>query len=416
MTMCPDRRASLEKLDDYLEIVDSRVRTSRRLSEVCLRMTNDPNLMSGERLIRDDLNKTFDDFTQNHYEATTTRSEVEAIRDYYWARAQNVSEVAGAYPGATLDDYFVVDVDRDEESVRKMIREKYESGSVPGLLLSSIEAYSTSLNITIMEASRIATKHLTYAMPYLKMYATEHVSTGDFNREDATRAAFHYFADELVPNHIRESERSGSIAKYDSCYPALPADSELLEPLLLSAGDAKALTRVYKLERRPYSHEELRGAAELTQSPMIRSLLMNFQLTMVEYGARYLEDHPERKEHSLLPFSEIFVESDGEFLPNPKLLKVLSNNYLPALAGILAGDNRDVSTLQPEDFANAATDARKRRVFFAQIARYNNHDRENDTVELDAFVSRTCPGMKMLTDSLTHWLPEIYSKMVDSKK
>lgn len=111
MTMCPDRRASLEKLDDYLEIVDSRVRTSRRLSEVCLRMTNDPNLMSGERLIRDDLNKTFDDFTQNHYEATTTRSEVEAIRDYYWARAQNVSEVAGAYPGATLDDYFVVDVD-----------------------------------------------------------------------------------------------------------------------------------------------------------------------------------------------------------------------------------------------------------------------------------------------------------------
>jgi hypothetical protein len=135
-------------------------------------------------------------------------------------------------------------------------------------------------------------------------------------------------------------------------------------------------------------------------------------MSIVEYSKNYMKSNPDRMRHSLLPFSELFVQKEGfDFIPNPKLIKVLCNNLVPAIAGRLIDDESSIHQLTSLQIADSTHDARKRRVFQAQIGKFNNYDDQTDTVELDAIFSRTCPAMQILTDSLTTWLPYIYERV-----
>jgi len=406
--MHPER---LNQMDQYLEEVDAKVRTSRRASEIFFNMPSLSDAVRGEMLIRDDLNTVYNDFLSGSYASVTINARFDAARADYWEKAQNVSEIAGAYASATLGDYFKVDLDRNEASIREQVHANYELGSVPHLMLNAVEAYATALDSTIMESARIATKHLMSVLPYMKRDAALLIAKDGATKLEATSSVFRMFSDRLVPSHIEKSLTLGGIAPHS----IIPQDAQMtageLPALVVSSHDATGLTKVYKLERRPYSTEELILANHLAQEPLLQVLLISFQQKVVEYSTEYLDAHPERKAHSLLPFSEFFVDSEHGFIPNPKLLKVLCNNYLPALASVMLAEGKKLSNITGEDLSRAAIDAQKRRVFFAQIAKFNNYDQTTDTVELDAFIGRTCPGMKVLTSGLTVWLPQIYDQL-----
>lgn len=413
-------QARLQKLDAYQSIIDAEKRTSRRASEVFFDMPPLDVAIEGERLVRDDLNDTYQDFVKPEAAISTFETDVDTIKSVYWEKAQSVPMIAGTYENATLDDYLKVDVERSEVAIRAGIRESYEPKSPPVLLLDAIEHYSASLNIDIMSAARVATMHLGLQLPFMKIRAQQLMQEKSISNVEATTEVFDEFTTTAVPDHlmrIKESEDSnpfrGMVNKVGN-----PDDQPVVDlldnspPLRLSRDDATGLTKVYKLERRPYTDHELRVANELARNPLIQATLISFQNGIVDFSKSYLDQHPERAGHSLLPFSEFFVPTEYGLSPNPKLLKVLCNNFLPALAGIMQEKGRlDVAQVVGNDFAEAAFNARDRRVFFAQIGKFNNFDPTTNSVELDAFVSRTCPGMQTLTKGLSTQIPGIFDKL-----
>lgn len=407
-----------QRLDAYLEIIDENVRTSRRASEIFFNMPPLTVAVEGERLVRDDLGETYSEFLQpgDDTKITTPINGFSVLRDSYWSQAQQVGEVSGAYPGATLADYLLVDLERSEVAIRASIRENYDPISPPQLLLDAMERYVSAMDIDIMTAARVATKHLQLQLPFMKTKAEELIHDEGISKVEATNRVFQDFVDISVQAHIlklKESNEENPLRGFINKVIA-PDEVGLLDdapPLRLSAHDATGLTKVYKLERRPYDVEELKLADELAQDPLVQATLITFQMAIVDYSKEYLEAHTDRAGHSLLPYSEFFIKAEQRFIPNPKLLKVLCNNYLPALAGIIRKTGTSLQDVTGDQLSEAAVSARKRRVFFAQIGKFNNFDPETQTVELDAFVSRTCPGMQILTNSLSTWMPKIYDHL-----
>lgn len=406
----------LQRLDAYLKVIDENVRTSRRASEVFFDMPPLTVAVEGERLVRGDLDETYADFVKPGERDIDNEQSFSSIQESYWSQAQHVGEISGAYPNATLADYFVVDTERSEAAIRASIREKYEPVSPPVLLLDAIERYADALDLDIMTAARIATKHLQLQLPFMKTRAQELIVEEGVDEVDATNRVFQDFVEVSVQAHILKVKESGDEnVLHGFINKVLPPDAaDLIDdapPLRLSAYDATGLTRVYKLERRPYSDEELKLANQLAQDSLMQATLITFQMAIVDYSKDYLETHPERAGHSLLPYSEFFVPTEHGFSPNPKLLKVLCNNYLPAVAGLMQERGIGIDEITGELLAEAAQSAKKRRVFFAQIGKFNNLDPETDTVELDAFVSRTCPGMQILSNGLSTWMPKVYDHL-----
>lgn len=408
---------SLERLDQYLAIVDERVRTSRRASEVFFDMPPLDTAIEGERLINNDLDTTYKDFvTPKNDQLIADNQSFSTVTDEYWDKAQHVGEISGTYPGAGLADYFYVDIERSEKAIRDMIHAEYALNSPPRLLLRGIEGYSRELDIDIMTAARVTTKHLLLQLPSMKIRARELVEQEDIGELDATSRVFEEFVETSIAEHIKTVKDSSDTSLFHGFINKVtpPDQLALLDdapPLRLNRLDATGLAKVYKLERRPYSDTELQLADELARMPLIQATLLTFQMAIVEYTTDYLNAHPERAAHSMLPFSEFFVPIGQDLAPNPKLLKVLCNNYLPALAGHMMAHSIHVDDLVAGDFSVAAIDARKRRVFFAQIGKFNNFDSATDTVELDAFVSRVCPAMQTLTNGLATWMPKIYDTL-----
>lgn len=408
---------SLKKLDQYLAVVDERVRTSRRASEIFFDMPPLDVAIEGERLIKNDLNDTYKDFvTPRDDRIITVDQPFSAITDEYWDKAQYVGEVSGTYAGAGLDDYFHVDTERSEKAIRDTINADYALSSPPRLLLRGIERYSRELDIDIMTAARVATKHLLLQLPSMKSRAQELIVQEGIGEVEATTRVFEEFVDMSISEHIQTVRDSPDKSVFHGFINKITPPDQLAliddaPPLRLNRLDATGLTKVYKLERRPYSDDELQLADELAQSPLIQATLLTFQMAIVDYTTDYLNAHPERAAHSMLPFSEFFVPIQKGLAPNPKLLKVLCNNYLPALAGHMVAHSIQLDELVADDFSVAALDARKRRVFFAQIGKFNNLDEATDTVELDAFVSRVCPAMQTLTNGLSTWMPKIYDTL-----
>jgi hypothetical protein len=410
----------LNRLDSYLEVIDTEVRTSRRASEIFFDMPSLSVAVEGERLIRDDLDETYANFVKPvEVGLENKRSGIVDIKDVYWQEASRVPEISGTYQDAMLEDYFRVDVDRSEVAIRDAIRENYEPNSPAHLLLKGIEKYAEAFGISIMEAARIATKHIQLQLPFLKLRAQEIMGLEDISQVDATSRVFEEFVDILIPAHIKIQEESPDRDYLHGFVNKIPSSEvdllDLAPALRLNAHDATGLTKVYKLERRPYTKDELELANELASDPLIQASLINFQMAIVDYSKKYLEEHPERAKHSLLPFSEFFVKIDDVLCPNPKLIKVLCNNYLPAVSGIMIRKGiTSVENLTDDILGEAAVDARKRRVFFAQIGKFNNLDPDTNTVELDSFVSRTCPGMQTLTNGLSMWMPRIFRELKDA--
>lgn len=410
----------LKKLDAYQSVIDAEKRTSRRASEVFFDMPPLDVAIEGERLVRDDLNDTYHDFVTVAPEITPPTKEFEHIRESYWDKAKHVPPIAGAYENASLDDYFKVDRERSEAAIRQNVRQNYAADSPPVLLLDAIEYYAASLEIDTMTAARVATMHLGLQLPFMKMKAQQLCTELGIDSVQATSLVFAEFSTIAVPDHVQTIQDSSDRSLFRGMAnkvlgPDEQPEVDLLDSapaLRLYSHDATGLTKVYKLERRPYDDAELQIASQLTDDPRIQAALIQFQMAIVEYSATYLQKHPERAGHSLLPFSEFFVMTDQGLTPNPKLLKVLCNNFLPALAGLMKRKQLSaVGELQGADFAEAALEARDRRVFFAQIGKFNNHDAATDTVELDAFISRTCPGMQTLTKGLAHQMPAIFDQL-----
>lgn len=414
------RQENLAQLDEFLEIMDERVRTTRRASELFYESPDLSLAREGERLIKATFDTTFQGFDYYVDGVRLPNPTFQAIKEDYWSSASKVTEKDGANLD-NLDDYFHVSLERSEAVIRDSIRETYPPESIPIYFLDAIERYAEDLGMDIVTAARTTTSHLKIRLPGMKAAAQTFFGDELHEKTVASKKVFRVFAEELVPAHIKavrlkdESARmaynKASFYTYD--HPIGKLSTVGVRPLRLTDEDAKGMMSLYRLERRPYTDEELEFGEELIQDPALQTSLLLFQMAVTGYAKTYLDTHPERKKHSLISFAEFFVRdktvsNEGVVLmPNPRLMKILSNNLIPALAGILIREGISNRPSQ-EQIREAAGEARRRRVFQAQIGKFNNFDVETQTVELDAIFSRACPAMQVLTDSLSTWLPYLY--------
>lgn len=414
----------LTKLDTFLKKIDAEVRTTRRASEVYFNSPSIPEAVEGERLIRSTLDTTYGDFVAA---TPTLEPEVdqeeaaplsaEQVKTMYWEQAQHVGEISGAKPVSSIDEYFHVGQDRSEGAIRQEVRAAYAPDSPPSQLLYSVEAYAAAFDLDMLTAAQITTAHLKTQLPVMKSRAHGYATSAGYTKLEASALVFREFNETMVPTHIERAQDTNGRTPKHQLQKAIPdfgatEVDDLAPALRLRTDDAKGIMSVYRLERRPFSSEELALGEEVVQQSKVQAALLLFQMAAVDYTSRYFDAHPERLEHSLLPFSEFFVPNENfELVPNPKLMKVLCNNLGPAIASQLIKDGSTVESLTSAHLAGAAQEAKERRVFYAQIGKFNNHDPETDTVELDAFFNRTCPAMQVLTGGLTHWLPHIYDRL-----
>ena len=416
------RQENLPQIDSYLAGLGS-ARTTRHASEELFACPGLNDAVDAERHLRATLHNVFDSHVvveDPEIEEQNAQSDLPSIKSEYWSRAQKVTSAHGAKEGFSLDDYFHVGQDRHYEAIRLSVLDSYPADSVPSLMFGCIDAYSARLDIDSASSSRILFNYFNACLPAIKGTVARLREEG-YDKVTASNAAITDFAASMVPDHITELEKragEGLVIKSSinkqSLYPDL-ADGSAFDdvPLCLRRADVEGFTKAYRVQERPYTQAELVVGEQLAQDPVMQRAVLLFHNSLVEFSEEYLAAHPERAMYSLEPFSEIFVpheEGDGKayLAPNPKLIKVIVNNVVPAMARILMQEGARPGDLTGDHVQQGIELAKKMRVFNAQIGKFDNYDSSEDTVELSTMFPRVCPASQMFSEAMTRRLPDFY--------
>lgn len=420
------RAENLPALEQYID-EHIATATTRHASENRFACPPLAEAVDAERFMRMTLHTMFDGqaaiFTPENVSAPADN--LALLKRTYWDDARHVTDLHGAKPDFVLNDYFNVGQERHYDAIKDSVLADHEPGSIPVLLFESLDAYQYELDLDAVSASRILTTLFSTQMSHIKHAAAQLQASG-VTPVEASKAAIVAFTNETVMDHISDLKKRASdgmtiksaISKR-SLYPEVidMVSDEL--PLRLSRKDAEGLMKAYRIQERPYTDAELSKADEIMHTPAMQEAVLRFHMSLVEYARGYLAEHPERAQHSLEPFSEIFVPAPGEdvlrLIPNPKLIKVIGNNTMPAIAGVLLEAGGDTRDLDGSHIQEGIEIARKLRVFQAQIGQFNAYDAKTDTVDLASIFNRTCPAMTMFSEALVKQLPDIYD-MVRTQK
>lgn len=392
-------------------------RTARHAAEA-LAAPKRNTVMAGTAKIRRDIKNAFAEYAEDERVDT----ELEELKAEYWQRASKVGVEHGAKPGFELDDYFNVGPERSYDQIRASIEHDYPEDSIPRSVLEGIDAYHEVLGINPAHAATITTELVGRGLPQIDAAAREAMEHAGCTEEAAITQAFAAFIDREVPYHINsiidkhgygDEAVTPHFAKR-SFYPPAEADKEDVA-LKMSVEDIKGLIRVYDIQSRPYTQEELDGANDLAHDPVVQATLIKAQERLVDFSRSYLEKHPERAESNLSNFSEIFVPERGEdgleLLPNPKLLRAMVNNVLPGVAKSLFKRGASLTEVTSADItAGVNTAARTYRLFNVNIGQFENFSKEDDTAELHAFYKVVCPAGNLFPNFLAENLGSIYDQ------
>jgi len=406
------QRSDLTLLDDYIHTAIGTT-TTRHASEDRLDCPPLGEAVSAERIMRTTLHDMFDAYVSVEVRGTPTLQEV---KDYYWQKARDVTPDHGAKSNFSLDDYFRVDQDRHYDAIRETVVTQYTPDSIPVVLFGAVDDYQRDLGLDSVNASRMMLTLLKKNTPIISDQAQSFMAMGA-SPSEASRKAFRDFAETTVPMHIaflqdKGSELVGSlstIVNKSSIYPDIDTSNKGKSPLLISTEDAAGFTKVSRIQERPYSAQELAMADRLYDNPTLQKAVLMFHMSYVDYATRYLEQHPDRLQYSLEPFTEIFVATEpGVYVPNPKLIRVIGNNTLPAVARMLIKEGVGIDSLTSSFLQDGAVLAKKLHVFQTQIGQFNQTQRADGLIDMHSIFTRTCPAMKMFTDALTQQLPVFY--------
>lgn len=406
------QKRDLTVLDGYIASAIGTA-TTRHASEDRLDCPPLFEAVSAERIMRTTLHDMFDTYVSIEIDGTPTFDEV---KTYYWEGAQRVTSAHGAKPDFSLDDYFHVDQDRHYDAVKASVVEGHAPGSIPVVLFEAVDEYQRLLGLDSVNAARIMLTLFKKSMPLISDRAQSFIAKG-LRPEEASREAVRDFANNTVPMHIAFLHDKGGdqinklppMANKSSTYPDIDTRSKGGEPLLLSADDAAGFSKVSRIQERPYIPHELAMADKMYDDPTLQKAVLMFHLFYVDYAAKYLERNPDRLQHSLEPFTEIFVATEaGVYVPNPKLIRVIGNNTLPAVARVLINEGVGANDLTSSFLQDGALLAKKLHVFQTQIGQFNQSKRPDGLIDMQSIFTRTCPAMKMFTNAMTQQLPVIY--------
>lgn len=396
-------------------------RTARHASEESKSSPDPKSVAEQTRYIRTDLQNIFD-IQSDHLPVSETAKSTEQIKQEYWSRASRVGTEYGAKENFSLEDYLHVGAERDYASIKEYIEEEYAPDSIPRSVLDGIDAYHNVLEINPSTASSIIMELIGRSIGDIKSSARQIELTTKCSEQEATSAAFAEFITGTVPKHIDAiAEKHGrgddAIRPYmnkPSFYPTAdtPAEDDVLK---LNYDDVEGLIQVYDIQSRPYNETELGMADQLAQLPEMQTAMIQTQETLVAFSEDYLQQHPERATGNLRNFSEIFApeynESGLELLPNPKLIRAMVNNVLPAVAQQLLLREATITEVSEEDIrAGIHVAAKEYKLFQTSIGQFKNYDQIEQTAELHSIYKVVCPANSLFPTFLTKYLASYYER------
>ncbi len=418
---------STEQLSHYLgDLKAQDKRTSRHASEEAYNAPELTDTSMAQRTIRQHLQETFSSTDDIEKSPQAYRE----LLDNYWSRASHVGVEHGTKAGYELNDYLRIGEGRSYPEIKDIIERTYSEESLPIKVLSSIDTYSETLQVNPSLAARITMEFLSRRMPDIKARAEMiELSNDGTTHLEASTEALKEFLENDIQNHAMEAKEAYGVGDSDilrgynkqSFYPANEIDVEGVElkPLVISTTDAKGMIEAYDIQSRPYDASTLRRADELAARPEVQMMLVEFQERFIRMAEKFFENHPDYLAKSPEIYSEVFVpetDVDGEanLVPNPKLLRALVNNILPAIVlshdSMKDGAGFDIDEDDIKEGVHLAS--RTLKLFQTKIVQFNNFDRENDTVEVRSVYATVCPAGSMLPHALERDLPECYKDSV----
>jgi len=290
-----------------------------------------------------------------------------------------------------IDSNLKVNLQKNSEAVISIVGEKYHENSIPRIVLQLVEQHSKSQGVPIYRAVKDILTFLESNFHRLQIQLNTHLAKGVPILE-ATRKSFLSL---LTEQNLSET----------------PIDiaSQTPVPLHISSEDRDGLVLISKLQELPYSIETLRFAEELlAKNERLREALLAYHLLLVDYAKKELAERGDEFS-TLVPFEEIFIEHNGTYVPNIRLLKVMSNNWIPAIAQVMI----DRGAMHPDqlkgsDFIIALQNVEKREKQFHLPIFMFNETANPDIVLLNGIIHKVCPAKSIITKTGIQALPLIY--------
>lgn len=411
----PDQIQSGFELSTYEQgLSDNGVRTARHASEEGVAPPDD-EIKLATTAIRRVLTPAFSVESAAQYDVS---SDLGTVKTRYWEQAGRVGTEHGAKPGFELDDYLATSETRSYFSIKQDLLRRNPEGTLGRNLIDTVDLYHKALEINPAQAAAVVCELISRGRATIGDLAAQH---GEMPPEDATRHALNEFIASSVPAHIsrvlEEYGKGGSVAKAltkQSFYPQF--DAAEAAPLAVGKEDVRALIEVFELQNRPYSRAELRMADDIAKLPAMQMAIIGVHGRLLDMSRVYLRNHPERLTGDMASWSEIFVpeeQPDGttELLPNPKLVRAICNNVLPAVAGKLLGRGVDLDEMTAEDISEGATlAARTYKLFQSKIGLFRTNP-QTGQIELGNITTVICPANQLFPRFLTQYLGADYAEL-----
>ncbi len=400
-------------------LLDNNVRTARHASEEGL-APHDDDIKLATVAIRRVIAPAFAVEADAPYDE---ESELAAMKEQYWQRAGRVGTEHGAKPGFELDDYFATSETRSYYSLRQDLLKRNPEGSLGRNLLDTVDLYHKTLKINPAYAATIVCELVSKGRTEISTLAAQQT---DALPEEATRLALNEFMTTTAPSHItRVLEEYGTgdtVTKAltkQSFYPQF--ETAEVAPLAVSKEDVRALVEVFDLQNRPYSRAELRTADDIAKLPAMQMAMLGVHERLMDMSRAYLANHPDRMTGDMTSWSEVFVperQPDGtvELLPNPKLMRAIANNVLPAVAGKLLERGVDIDEMTADDITEGATvAARTYKLLQSKIGLFRPNP-QTGQIELGNITTVICPANQLFPRFLMQYLGPDYEKLADLER
>ncbi|MGO3702317.1 MAG: hypothetical protein ACTJG2_04015 [Candidatus Saccharimonadales bacterium] len=419
---CPSEQAVREPNSEYFKELGDK-RTARHASEEGRHSPDPKEVKLATAAIRKDISPVFTGDTEQAHD----NSALIEMKDRYWERAQYVTPEYGAKPGFELEDYFAISPERSYEEIKNRIEQEYTPESIPRSVLDAIDAYHQELGLNPAHATTIVTELLSKGLASIDSKARATAVKEAISPSEAARYAFAEFINTEVPAHIQYidehymSDKRGDEAvkphmAKKSFYPDFLTDDQNDVAIELQQEDIEGLVRVYDIQSRPYSEQELSLAGDIVEDPAIQAAMIRTQESLVAFSEKYLEAHPERAGGDLRNFSEIFVPlykegGEVELAPNPKLLRAMANNVLPGVAANLIETGANIEELNSEMINDGIDKASKDfKLFNANIGQFKNYDATQGTAELHSIYKVVCPANALFPKFLKEHFAQYYEE------
>lgn len=404
--MTPDRHG----LDVYLQSVNEQIQTTKMSSELWFRSPHRHQIRANDQFVRSLMSEGLTPAASPPISAAEqAEPSSSAVRSAYWAQATRARDVAvhfGAAGHTSLHEYFTADAGRSGEAARARARRTVAPFTPADYLLRSIDRLTAATGADPAASCRKSMRILARDWPRL-FHACQAPPDSALPASRVLREFYRSAAKENPPSNA---------PKY-----TLPSSPDDGPPVLLTEAEAREMATSYMLGRLPFTAQEYRMAAKLVAMPRLQSALLAVQLQLTASSAEPLARLVAGfgTPRVLLPFTEAFVDRFNysssariDLCPNPKLITVLCNNVVPAIAGELLRKEAQAADLDSDSIRAGVVAARQRHIYEVMIALFNRSDTlPPDMVALSGFNRRVCPAGAPFSAFLEEWLPYYFDRL-----